>query len=65
MPSEADVRTLASSPPSPSPLTRCRCRLWQVRPRRQEEEEECYEEKANYAGHGIPDNRVDSVARGR
>ena len=26
------------------------------------EEEECYEEEVNYAGHGIPDNRVDSVA---
>ena len=31
----------------------------------QEEEEECYEEKVNYAGHSIPDNRMDSVARGR
>ena len=33
----------------------------QVRVRRQAEEE-CYEEEVNYAGHGIPDNRVDSVA---
>ena len=33
----------------------------QVRFRRQVEEEECYEEEVNYAGHGIPDNRVDSV----
>ena len=33
----------------------------QLRVRRQAEEE-CYEEEVNYAGHGIPDNRVDSVA---
>ena len=41
----------------------------QVRVRRQveeqemsQEQEECYEEGVNYAGHGIPDNRVESVA---
>ena len=37
----------------------------QVRLRRQAGEQGCYEEQVSYAGHGIPDNRVDNVASPR
>ena len=37
----------------------------QVRARRQAGPEKCYEEGVNYAGHGIPNNRVDNVASPR